>query len=140
MLTMSIPGTIVGTAAYMAAEQAKGRDVERTADIRAFGCVLFDAPAGRPVFDGGTAAEILAGVLKGEPDWSRLPAETPAGIRRLLRRCLAKDPRRVLQHAGDERIEIDEASSTGELVSTPRGGSRLGFDLAAVPGIGGRHI
>src|SRR5687767_67587 len=82
------PGLIVGTAAYMSPEQAKGGEASRTSDVWAFGCVLYEMLAGRRAFEGGTMSEILANVLKTEPDWQRLPAETPQHIRRLLRRSL----------------------------------------------------
>jgi serine/threonine protein kinase len=86
-------GIILGTAAYMSPEQAKGRPVDVRTDIFAFGCVLYEMLTGRATFDGETVGEILAGVLKGEPDWSRLPARTPQNIRRLMGRCLQKEPR-----------------------------------------------
>jgi serine/threonine-protein kinase len=92
LLTAASSKMILGTAAYMAPEQTKGNDVERTADVWAFGCVLYEMLTGRAVFKGETVGEILAEVLKTEPDWRRLPAQTPEGIRRLLRRCLQKEP------------------------------------------------
>jgi eukaryotic-like serine/threonine-protein kinase len=109
------PGVILGTAAYMSPEQAKGRLADRTSDIWAFGCVLYEMLTGRAAFEGETASEILAGVMKTEPEWHLLPVEAPASIRRLLRRCLQKDRRARLQHIGDARIEIDEASTPSEL-------------------------
>jgi Tol biopolymer transport system component len=111
VLTASMPGMIVGTAGYMAPEQAKGRDADHRADIWAFGCVLYEMLAGRTVFDGETISEVLAGVLKSEPDWHRLPLDTPENIRRLLRRCLERDVRKRLQHIGDARLELDEPAS-----------------------------
>ena len=94
--TLSIAGTrvgvILGTAAYMAPEQARGRLVDKRADVWAFGCVLFEMLAGRRPFDGGDISEVLAGVIKSDPDWALLPVETPTAIRRLLGRCLQKDP------------------------------------------------
>ena len=102
-------GVILGTAAYMAPEQAKGMAVDRRADLFAFGAVLYEMLTGRPAFQGETSTEILAAVLKGEPDWTPLPKETPEAIRRLLRRCLQKDRSRRLQSAGDVRIEIEDA-------------------------------
>ena len=101
-------GVVLGTAAYMAPEQAKGRDADARADVWAFGCVLYEMLAGVSPFGGETVSEMLASVLKTDPDWQRLPAETPEGLRRLLRRCLQKDPARRLQHIGDARLEIDE--------------------------------
>ena len=105
----TLAGTILGTAAYMSPEQARGKPVDRRADVWAFGCVLFEMLAGRRVFDGETVSDTLAGILKTEPDWSALPATAPAGIRGLMRRCLIKDPRQRLQAMGDARIAIDEA-------------------------------
>ena len=87
------PGVILGTAAYMSPEQAKGKEADRSADVWAFGCVLYEMLTGRRAFEGDTVSEILANVLKTEPDWQQLPAETPDGIRRLLRRSLQKDQR-----------------------------------------------
>lgn len=110
-LTGSAHGMIMGTAAYMPPEQAKGKEVDRAADVWAFGCVLYKMLAGQAVFQGETLGEILADVFKAEPDWSRLPAETPEGIRRLLRRCLQRDVRRRLCDIGDARIEIEESQS-----------------------------
>src|SRR5262249_36559394 len=90
LMTAATSGVILGTAAYMSPEQAKGKDADRTTDVWGFGCVLYEMLSGRVVFDGETAAEVLSEVLKSEPDWHRLPAETPEAIRRLLRRCLQK--------------------------------------------------
>jgi serine/threonine-protein kinase len=126
MMTSSTPGMILGTAAYMSPEQAKGRQADRTADVWAFGCVLYEMLTGRAVFDGETIGEVLAGVFKGEPDWGRLPAETPEGIRRLMRRCLQKDRRERLQHIGDARIEIRE-------VQRSKNGDSCDPDYAATP-------
>lgn len=104
-------GVILGTAAYMSPEQARGAAVDRRTDIFAFGSVLFEMLTGRHAFEGENVADILAAVLKVEPDWSRLPADVPPTIRRLLRRCLNKDRRRRPQAAGDVRIEIEEADA-----------------------------
>jgi serine/threonine protein kinase len=104
-------GIILGTAAYLSPEQAKGRPADRRSDIWAFGCVLYEMLAGRAAFEGDTVSELLANVLKSDPDWTRLPAETPADIRRLLRRCLEKDRTRRLADAADARLELDEAQS-----------------------------
>jgi len=101
-------GLIVGTAAYMAPEQARGKPVDRRADIWAFGCVVFEMLTGRHAFDGDEISDVLASVLKSEPAWSAIPADTPAPLRRLLRRCLEKDPRKRLSSIGDARLELDE--------------------------------
>ena len=114
---MTHAGVILGTAAYMAPEQAKGREVDRRADIWAFGCVLFEMLAGRAVFVGESVSDIVSEVLKTEPDWPRLPASTPGHVRRLLRRCLQKDPARRLHHIADARLDLDEAITAEEPVS-----------------------
>jgi serine/threonine protein kinase len=100
-------GVILGTAAYMSPEQARGRAVDRRADIWAFGCVLYEMLAGKRLFEGDTVSDILAAVLRSDPDWGALPAATPPAIRALLRWCLEKDPRRRLQAIGDARIALD---------------------------------
>jgi serine/threonine-protein kinase len=100
---------ILGTAAYMSPEQARGRSVDKRADLWAFGCLLYEMLTRRKCFEGETISDTLASVLKEQPDWSRLPDDTPPAIRRLLRRCLAKDPRRRLSDAADARLELDEA-------------------------------
>jgi eukaryotic-like serine/threonine-protein kinase len=110
-MAASNAGVILGTAAYMSPEQAKGMKVDRRSDMFAFGAVLYEMLTGRPAFPGDHVSDILASVLKVEPDWNRLPQETPAAIRRLLRRCLQKDRNRRLQTAIDALIELDEAKS-----------------------------
>jgi serine/threonine-protein kinase len=105
----TIPGAILGTPAYMSPEQAKGKTVDRRADIWALGCVLYELLTGRPAFQGETVTEILGGVMRAEPDWSALPEATPPAIRSLLRRCLRKDAQQRPKDAGDLHIEIDEA-------------------------------
>jgi Tol biopolymer transport system component len=108
----SMPGVILGTAAYMSPEQAKGKETDRTSDIWSFGCVLYEMLTRRKAFEGQTVSEILAEVLKSEPDWQRLPADTPEAIRRLLVRSLRKDAKTRLRDIGDARIEIEEAQSS----------------------------
>ena len=105
----TMAGVILGTAAYMSPEQARGGKVDRRADLWAFGCLLFEILTGRRCFEGDTVSDTLASVLKEQPDWSLLPAGTPPAIRRLLRRCLAKDPRQRLGDAADARLELTEA-------------------------------
>ena len=102
-------GIILGTAAYMSPEQAAGKPVDKRSDLWAFGVVLMEMLTGRPVFTGETVSHVLAAVLRAEPDWSALPAHTPAPIRRLLRRCLDKDRKRRLDSAAAARLEIDDA-------------------------------
>jgi Tol biopolymer transport system component len=106
---MTLAGVVLGTAAYMAPEQAKGRPVDKRSDVWAFGCVLYEMLSGHRTFDGDDVADTLAFVLTKEPDWSVLPPDTPDPIRKLLRRCLQKDRRRRLADISDARIEIDEA-------------------------------
>ncbi len=103
-------GVILGTAAYMSPEQARGRPVDRRADIWAFGCVLFEMLTGKRVFEGETASDILAAVLRQDIDFRALPSDTPPNITRLLRRCLERDPKKRLRDAGDARLEIDETA------------------------------
>jgi serine/threonine-protein kinase len=104
-------GVILGTAAYMSPEQAKGDVVDKRADIWAFGVVLLEMLTGRQTFKGNSIAETLALVITASPQWEQLPKATPPQIRRLLRRCLAKDPRRRLRDIGDARIAIAEVQS-----------------------------
>jgi serine/threonine protein kinase len=106
---MTQPGVILGTAAYMSPEQAKGKAVDKRADIWAFGCIMYECLTGKRVFEGETVTETLAAILKGEPDWQTLPATTPPNIRFVLRRCLEKDKSRRLRDAADVCIEIEEA-------------------------------
>jgi serine/threonine-protein kinase len=102
-------GVILGTAAYMAPEQARGKAVDKRADIWAFGVVLFELLAGRRLFPGGEVSDTLALVLTKEPDWAALPPSTPPSLRRLLRRCLEKDRTRRLADIADAQLDIDEA-------------------------------
>ena len=102
-------GVLLGTAAYMSPEQAKGRPADKRSDIWAFGCVLYEMLTGRRAFDGDDVADTLAEVLKGTPDWTALPATTPQGIRRLLRRCLEKDRKERLADLGTARLDIKDA-------------------------------
>ncbi len=105
-------GMILGTVAYMSPEQARGKVVDRRADVWAFGCVLYEMLTGRAVFPGETISDTMAAILEREPEWGALPARTPVGIGQLLRRCLDKDPKHRLRDIGDARIEIDDALTT----------------------------
>ncbi len=102
-------GTILGTAAYMSPEQARGKAVDQRTDVWAFGCLLFEMLTGKRAFFGETVSDTLAAVLRGEPEMAALPAATPASLRRLIRRCLEKDPERRLRDLADARIEIVDA-------------------------------
>src|SRR5207249_2708993 len=103
-------GTILGTAPYMSPEQARGQAVDKRTDIWAFGCVLYELLTGRQAFAGETVSDTIAAILDREPDWPQLPASTPSVIRRLLQRCLEKDPKRRLRDIGDARFDIDDAT------------------------------
>lgn len=120
-------GIILGTAAYMSPEQAKGKPVDRRTDIWAFGCVLFEMLTGEQAFSGETVTDVLAAVLKTDPDWSRLPSATPAHVRVLLRRCLQKDPRQRLRDIGDARISLEEV-----IAGTPESFSSAGVSFPLV--------
>ena len=111
-------GMILGTAAYMAPEQAKGRVVDRRADVWAFGVVLFEMLAGRRAFEGDDVSEVLAGVLKLEPEWIALPADLPPAVRRLLKRCLEKDPKRRLRDVAEGMLQLDEGLAAGAATSS----------------------
>jgi serine/threonine protein kinase len=108
---MTVRGTILGTAAYMAPEQARGMAVDKRADLWAFGVIVWEMLTGRLLFHGATVSDTLASVLKTEPQWNALRPDTPSSVRRLLRRCLEKDRRRRLADAADARLEIDDALS-----------------------------
>ena len=139
-------GVILGTAAYMAPEQARGGTVDKRADIWAFGVVLYEMLTGRSLFAGPTVSDTLAGVLKSEIDWRALPAETPAAIRGLLRRCLERNPKNRLHDIADARIVLDEQiAGRGEEADPGAGappvaiggrrsrlGERFAFGLAAL--------
>jgi serine/threonine-protein kinase len=112
---------IIGTAPYMSPEQAQGKSADRRGDIWAFGAVLYEMLTGKRAFIGESAADTLAAVLKLEPDWTRLPAETPGAIRKLLRRCLAKDRKQRLQAIGDARIVIEEVIGGSAEETAPSG-------------------
>jgi len=104
-------GVLLGTAAYMAPEQARGKAVDRRADIWAFGVVLYEMLTGRRAFAGETASDTLAAVLKTDPDWAALPEATPASLRSLLRRCLDRDAKHRLQAIGEARIALEEGAA-----------------------------
>ncbi len=109
---MTQMGMILGTAAYMAPEQARGKAVDKRADIWAFGAVLFEMLSGTRPFDGEDLAETMGAVIHKEPDWARLPAATPPSISAVLRRCLQKDPKQRLRDIGDVRLALDGAFET----------------------------
>ncbi len=118
---MTEAGVILGTAAYMSPEQARGKTVDKRADIWAFGVVLFEMLTGRRLFDGETVSDTLAAVLTREPDFAALPPLTPFGVRRTLKRCLNRDPKKRLRDIGDVHLDLDDiADAMSGAVSTPR--------------------
>jgi len=110
-LTMesSRSGVIMGTAAYMSPEQARGKPLDKRTDIWSFGCVLYELLTGQQLFKGETTSDMVAGILKQEPDWTALPRDLPVRIQELLRRCLNKDPNKRLHDIADARIDLEEA-------------------------------
>jgi serine/threonine-protein kinase len=129
-------GFILGTAGYMSPEQAKGQAADKRADVWAFGAVLYEMLTGSRAFPGDGVTDILAAVLRSDPDFARLPAETPASVRRLLDRCLRKDPDRRLRDIADARLELEEADEEpppdAKTVLPASGGrSRVSLHLAA---------
>lgn len=127
-------GVILGTPAYMSPEQARGKPVDRRADIWAFGVVVYEMLTGSRLFAAGTFGDTLAAVLTTAPDWSLLPAGTPPSVRRLLRRCLERDPRRRLGWIGGARLELDD--STHEDESGARATPELPIRGRAMPALG----
>jgi serine/threonine protein kinase/Tol biopolymer transport system component len=127
-------GVILGTAAYMAPEQARGRAVDKRADIWAFGVVLLEMLSGRRAFSGEDTSEVLASVLRQEIDWTTLPAETPMSVRRLLRRCLERDPKRRLRDIGEARIALESPEDDPDARHrTPAPGGAAGVAPDAAP-------
>jgi serine/threonine protein kinase len=128
------PGQVIGTAAYMSPEQARGLPVDKRTDIWAFGVVLFEMIAGVRPFSGESASETIAGILKSEPEWGELSASVSPGLRQLLHRCLDKDPRRRLQSIAEARVQIENLLRGDDdpllFDETPRGVSgRVGRTL-----------
>ena len=113
-------GVILGTAAYMSPEQSRGQAIDKRTDIWAFGCVLFEMLTGRRAFEGDTVTDTLVRILEREPEWTALPAATPEAVRRTLRRCLEKNPRRRVRDIGDARLELDEGPPALSLTATRR--------------------
>jgi len=104
-------GVVLGTAAYMSPEQARGRSVDRRTDIWSFGCVVYECLTGRQAFEGETVSDLVARILERDPDWAALPRDTPPRLVALLRRCLRKDARERLRDIGDARIELAEIAA-----------------------------
>jgi len=130
-------GAVLGTAAYMSPEQARGWDVDRRTDVWSFGCILFEMLTGARAFAATTQADTIAAVLEREVDWSALPASTPSSIVRLLRRCLTRDPKGRLRDIGDAHLELQDAATeppSGGAIrfDDPRGNARMGLAGAAL--------
>jgi Tol biopolymer transport system component len=125
-------GVILGTAAYMSPEQARGALVDRRADIWAFGCVLFEMLGGRRAFAGDTVTDIFVSVLSHEPDWTLLPLAMPPAVRRMLARCLDKDPLRRLRDIGEARVILEDVASgkTEDVLASPERTERRGMQGA----------
>jgi serine/threonine protein kinase len=109
LMNASVPGVILGTAAYMSPEQARGKSVDARTDIWALGCILYEMLTAKPAFDGETTTDILAKIIEGEPNWSRLPAQASGYIRTLLEIVLNKDRKQRLQHVGDVRVLLNQS-------------------------------
>lgn len=124
-LALTQAGMIFGTAAYMSPEQARGKAVDKRSDIWAFGVVLFELLTGSMLYGGATVADSMAAVITREPDWSALPSDTPVHVRRLLARCLCKDPKQRLRDIGEARIMLEEPADAGPDGLLTAGGASL---------------
>jgi hypothetical protein len=134
----TVAGVILGTAAYMSPEAARGRSVDKRADIWAFGCVLYEMLGGTLAFSGETVSDTMAAVLTRDPDWSVLPADVPPGVRGVLLRCLRKDPKERLRDIGDARIELHDAPTSAPPATLPPPAARRSLPpwLLAVAAVG----
>jgi eukaryotic-like serine/threonine-protein kinase len=124
------PHTILGTVTYMSPEQIRGQRIDRRADIWMFGCVLYEMLTGAPPFAREEPSETVAAILRDEPHWAALPADVPPTIRRLLKRCLRKDPRQRLADIADARFAIEDAGSDNAIVPVP---ARVPMRLVLAP-------
>ena len=126
-------GLILGTAAYMSPEQARGQAIDKRTDIWAFGCVLYEMLTGRATFERETLSDTIAAILEHAPDWSALPGDTPAGVRRVLQRCLERNPSRRMRDIGDAQIEIEDLEQATTIIDRPTVRSRgFGWPFAVV--------
>jgi serine/threonine protein kinase/Tol biopolymer transport system component len=129
-------GVILGTAAYMSPEQARGKHMDRRTDIWSFGCLLYECLTGRQLFAGETVSDIIAHILKTEPDWNAFPAATPTRVRALLQRCLTKDPKQRLRDIGEARIVLESPAdvppAAAEAAAPVRRGIPVGVMVAIV--------
>lgn len=132
--TVTVSGTedglIIGTAAYMSPEQARGLPIDKRTDIWAFGCVLYEMLTGRAVFGRPTLSDTLAAILERAPDWSALPGGTPATLRRVLERCLEKDPKRRIRDIGDVQLALEDIASDAPAERTSSGPDRFMWPFA----------
>ncbi len=124
-VSLDVAGAIVGTPAYMSPEQARGLPIDRRADVWALGCVLFEMITGQPAFEGERTSDVIARVIEREPNYLAIPPTAPRRLVRLVRRCLAKDPRQRLRDCGDARLDLQEigapeADAERELAVVPR--------------------
>ena len=134
------PGVVLGTAAYMSPEQARGKPLDKRTDIWSFGVVLYECLGGRKPFEGETSTDLIAKILERDPDWTGLPSDTPSTVRLLLKRCLQKDRKRRLHDIGDARIEIEEAMNdpyvhgvtSPEVSRSTRRGLKVPWSVAAL--------
>ena len=130
---MTRAGVILGTAAYMAPEQARGKAVDKRADIWAFGCVLYEMLTARRPFGGESITDTLSAITRDTPDWTALPGDTPPAVRRVLMRCLEKDPKQRLRDVGDARIELSATTDTDLRAPAPTTRSHRGLPPWTVP-------
>ena len=124
-------GTILGTAAYMAPEQAKGRAADKRCDVWAFGCVLFEMLAGKRAFDGEDATDVIAAIVRGEPDWKALPADTPPAMTTILRRCLDKDRKTRIPDLSVVRFLMDDTTAGPATSGSPEGRAVVAWQRVA---------
>ena len=128
----TLAGVILGTAAYMSPEQARGKPVDRRTDLWAFGCVLYEMLTGRTAFAGETVTDLIASIIHKDPDWDALPKDLPAGVRRVIERCLQKDPAQRLRDAGDAALLLEEARYEPAAGATPAAGPERNRTLGLV--------
>jgi serine/threonine-protein kinase len=128
-------GIILGTAAYMSPEQARGKPVDKRADIWAFGCVLYEMLTGHSAFDGETVTDVLSAIVSRGPDWSSIPAGLPGQVAHLLRRCLEKDPRKRLRDIGEARLVLEAPRTTDEEAGSQAGGAARRSPRWALPAL-----
>ncbi|MGH9389065.1 MAG: serine/threonine-protein kinase [Vicinamibacteria bacterium] len=123
-------GVILGTASYLSPEQARGKRLDKRSDVWSFGCVLYETLAGSKAFDGETVADVLASIVKTDPDWSALPRDLPPDVSKLLRRCLRKNPEERLRDVGDALLELREATAVASAPEARRKPARAWFLFA----------